>query len=116
MPNEYKYAVEWAVDVFKLLFIQLFEDVRCFVVCGSSYFHKVDLDPKRKKIFYFLLTSLEEGGHIEPESIVKICKAIFITFFQDETKTVLSSHPETYWTGYYKKPLLIDLDLKDSQV
>jgi hypothetical protein len=114
MPNEYKYAVEWAVDVFKLLFIQMFEDVRCFVVMGANYFHKVQLDAKRKRIFFLLLSCLEEGGHIEPENIVKISKAIFMQFFQEETKLAISSHNEGYWTGYHKKPTMIDLDLKDA--
>jgi hypothetical protein len=29
---------------------------------------------------------------------------------------VLSSHTEDYWTGYHKKPIIVDLDLKDNMV
>ena len=75
--TDFKDCVEKLVQVFRLVFIDIFEDMRCFFICGSSYIDKVKMDPMRKNIFLFMICCLEDGTHVDPENIVRICRYIF---------------------------------------
>lgn len=75
--SDFKDCVEKLVQVFRLIFIDIFEDMRCFFILGSSYIDKVKMEPNRKNLFLFMICCLEDGAHVDPENIVRICRFIF---------------------------------------
>lgn len=78
---DYKSCVHRAIREFGLIFIDVFEDVRCFFKIGGSYIDRVRMEPARRNVFLLIICCLEDGSFIEPENIVKMCKYIFGEFF-----------------------------------
>ena len=94
----------------------MYEDIKCFAARGSNYTDHVKMEPSRKRIFYALTTHLESGGYLSKENTVKIAKTIFNCFFQEEIKALIKEKPENHWSGYEKKPLVIELEFADSLI
>lgn len=69
------------MEIFRLIFIDVFEDMRCFFICKRSYIDRVKMSPMRKNIFLFLLCCLEDGTYLDPENIVRICRFIYGEMF-----------------------------------
>lgn len=78
---DYKSCVEKSLDEFRLIFIDIFEDVRCFFKIGGVYIDRVKMEPIRRNIFLLIICCLEDSSFIEPENIVKMCKYIFTEVF-----------------------------------
>lgn len=53
-----------ALDEFRLLFIDIFEDVRCFFNIGGSYVDKVKMEVTRRNIFLLIICCLEDGAYL----------------------------------------------------
>lgn len=64
--TDFRDCVEKCVEYFRLIFIDIFEDMRCFFICGTSYIDKVKMEANRKNIFLFMICCLEDGAHLQP--------------------------------------------------
>lgn len=62
--REYRDCVERIMSYFRLIFIDIFEDMRCFFLSGVAYIDQVKMSPRRKNIFLFTIFCLEDGSHV----------------------------------------------------
>lgn len=62
--REYRDCVERIMSYFRLIFIDIFEDMRCFFLSGVAYIDQVKMSPMRKNIFLFTIFCLEDGSHV----------------------------------------------------
>lgn len=79
--SDFKDCVNALVEIFRLIFIDVFEDMRCFFICKGSYIDRVKMSPMRKNIFLFLICCLEDGTYLDPENIVRICRFVYNEMF-----------------------------------
>ncbi len=78
---DFKDCVSGMIQIFRLIFIDVFEDMRCFFICKSTYIDRVKMSPLRKNIFLYLICCLEDGTYLDPQNIVRICRFIFAEVF-----------------------------------
>ena len=83
--KDYKQCVGRSLQQFRMVFVDIFEDVRCFFNVGKSYVDRVKMQQIRTNIFLFVICLLEAGSHMEPENIVRICRFIFAELFPTQT-------------------------------
>ena len=41
--SDFRDCVEKVIEIFRLVFIDIFEDMRCFFICGTTYIDKVKM-------------------------------------------------------------------------